>query len=87
MKITDDYKAKIQIWAADPQVIADSPPPKLPNFRSRKFYSYAEMNEWKVLMLKELARTLSVASKKAADRPQDQADIEFLLELQKLGKL
>jgi hypothetical protein len=28
-----------------------------------------------------------LASKKAADRPQDQEDIEYLLELQKLGKL
>ena len=28
-----------------------------------------------------------LAAKRAADRPQDQADIEFLLELQRLGKL
>jgi hypothetical protein len=28
-----------------------------------------------------------LAAKKAANRPQDQADIEFLLELQRLGKL
>jgi hypothetical protein len=28
-----------------------------------------------------------LASKQAANRPQDQADIEFLLELQRLGKL
>jgi hypothetical protein len=28
-----------------------------------------------------------LASKQAADRPEDQADIAFLLELQKLGKL
>lgn len=28
-----------------------------------------------------------LAAKKAADRPQDQSDIEFLLELQRLGKL
>jgi hypothetical protein len=28
-----------------------------------------------------------MAAKKAADRPQDQADIEFLTELQRLGKL
>jgi hypothetical protein len=28
-----------------------------------------------------------LAAKQAADRPQDQGDIEFLLELQRLGKL
>lgn len=28
-----------------------------------------------------------LAAKKAADRPQDQADIEYLMELQRLGKL
>ncbi len=28
-----------------------------------------------------------LAAKRAANRPQDQADIEFLLELQRLGKL
>ena len=28
-----------------------------------------------------------LAAKRAADRPQDQADIEYLMELQRLGKL
>jgi hypothetical protein len=37
--------------------------------------------------VKCLSGTNLLAAKKAADRPQDQADIEFLTELQRLGKL
>jgi hypothetical protein len=38
-------------------------------------------------VVKCLSGPLLLAAKRAADRPQDQADIEFLLELQRLGKL
>ena len=38
-------------------------------------------------LAKCLAGVHLLASKQAANRPQDQADIEFLLELQRLGKL
>lgn len=55
MKITDDYKAKYRLWAANPRVIAASAPPKLPKFASRKFSSHAEMNEWKRNLLREIA--------------------------------
>ncbi len=55
MKITDDYKAKYRLWAANPRVIAAPAPPKLPKFASRKFSSHAEMNEWKRNLLREIA--------------------------------
>jgi hypothetical protein len=56
MKITDDYKAKYRLWAANPKVIAAPAPPRLPKFGSRKFSSHAEMNEWKRNLLLEVAR-------------------------------
>ncbi len=37
--------------------------------------------------VKSLSGPLLLAAKQTANRPQDQADIEFLLELQRLGKL
>ncbi len=55
MKITDDYKAKYRLWAANPRVIAAAAPLKLPKFTSRKFSSHAEMNEWKRNLLREIA--------------------------------
>jgi hypothetical protein len=57
MKITDDYNAKYRLWAANPQVIAAPPPPKLPRFSHQKFATHAEMNEWKRNLLAEVART------------------------------
>jgi hypothetical protein len=55
MKISDDYQAKIRLWAANPKVIP-LPGPKLPAFRSRKFSSSAEMNAWKHELLKQAAQ-------------------------------
>jgi hypothetical protein len=57
MKITDDYKAKYQLWASNPRVVAVPPPPRLPEFTSRKFSSHAEMNEWKRELIRELAHS------------------------------
>lgn len=56
MKISDDYKAKIKLWAANPQIIPDRPV-IIPNFKSRKFCSHAEMNEWKASVLREIAKS------------------------------
>jgi hypothetical protein len=56
MKITDDYQAKIRIWAANPQVAPAPPPTHIPNFKSRRFNSHAEMNEWKKSVLLRLAQ-------------------------------
>jgi len=58
MKITDDYKAKYRLWAANPRVVAAQTPPKLPKFSSRKFSAHAEMNEWKRTLLLELAQSV-----------------------------
>ena len=56
MKITDDYKAKFRLWARHPRVIPAAPAPSLPNFKSRRFSSHAEMNEWKQSVIRELAQ-------------------------------
>ncbi len=56
MKISDNYKAKYQLWAASQQVIAAPKPPRLPQFGSRKFSSHVEMNAWKRNLLREAAR-------------------------------
>jgi hypothetical protein len=57
MKATDDYKAKVRFWAANPTVV---PLPAialpLPNFRSRRFSSHEEMNRWKKSLLATVAR-------------------------------
>lgn len=59
MKITDDYKAKIKLWAANPRVVPDQPPVIIPNFKSKKFKSHAEMNEWKQSVLRQIAMTVA----------------------------
>ncbi|MCX8091923.1 MAG: hypothetical protein N3I86_13490 [Verrucomicrobiae bacterium] len=56
MKITDDYNAKIRLWARNRQVIPSPPPVRIPGFKSRRFSSHAEMNAWKEQVLRELAR-------------------------------
>jgi hypothetical protein len=55
MKITDDYNAKIRLWAQNPQVVPAGRPPKLPKFSKQTFRSHEEMNRWKERLLKELA--------------------------------
>jgi len=57
MKITDDYHAKYRLWAANPTVIPAPPVIRLPDFKSRRFSSYAEMNAWKLSMLRQLAQS------------------------------
>lgn len=56
MKITDDYNAKHRFWAANPRVVAAPIAPRLPVFKSRRFSSHAEMNEWKRSLLLQLAK-------------------------------
>ena len=56
VKYTDDYQAKYRIWAAEGKVC---PLPRCvgwPDFRSKKFSSYEEMNAWKRELLLEVAR-------------------------------
>ncbi len=56
MKITDDYKAKIKLWAENPQVVPDSPPKNIPKFHSKRFNTYAEFNAWKRSLLHKFAK-------------------------------
>ena len=55
MKITDDYNAKYRLWAANPVVAPAAAAVKLPGFKSRRFSSHTELNEWKSSVLRQLA--------------------------------
>jgi len=59
MKVTDDYKAKLRLWAARPTVVELPPAPQLPRFSPQRFTTHTEMNRWKQALLRELARTLA----------------------------
>ena len=56
MKITDDYKAKLEFWARKNQVVALPKATGFPPFGSRRFSSGEEMNAWKKEFLAETAR-------------------------------
>ena len=56
MKISDDYNAKVRLWALFPRVVAAGPVPKLPPFKKQSFRSHEEMNQWKQNLLRTLAR-------------------------------
>ena len=56
MKISDDYRAKLRLWARQPTVVPLPPGPKLPKFKAQKFRNHEEMNQWKRALLLELAR-------------------------------
>jgi hypothetical protein len=56
MKVSDDYNAKIRMWAANPKVVAAPPlTVAIPHFGSRRFSSHREMNEWKEQLWREIA--------------------------------
>jgi hypothetical protein len=59
MKASDDYRAKIRMWAAAPRVVPPAPGPRLPPFRAQRFASHEAMNRWKAELLRELARSVS----------------------------
>lgn len=56
VKITDDYSAKIRLWARSPTVGPLPPGPTLPKFRPQRFRNHQELNRWKHNLLLELAR-------------------------------
>jgi hypothetical protein len=56
MKVSDDYRAKLRLWASNQIVAALPPGPRLPKFRSQKFTTHAEMNRWKETLLLQIAR-------------------------------
>jgi hypothetical protein len=60
MKVTDDYNAKYRLWAANPTVVPAVATPKVPGFKSRRFASHAELNDWKASVLRQLAAAAPV---------------------------
>jgi hypothetical protein len=56
VKISDDYKAKLRLWARHQVVVPLPPGPPLPKFKCQRFSSHAEMNRWKESLLREVAR-------------------------------
>jgi hypothetical protein len=64
MKISDDYKAKFEFWAKDRKPQPDFPPPLLPKFKSKRFSSYEEMNQWKRELLGQIADEIARKSRK-----------------------
>jgi len=56
MKITNDYKAKLEIWAAEGRAVPMPRANGFPRFGCRRFSSGAEMNAWKKELLAETAR-------------------------------
>ena len=59
VKETDDYKAKVRLWATKPTVVALPQGPPLPKFGPKKFATHAEMNQWKETLLLQIAREQS----------------------------
>ena len=58
MKVSDDYSAKYRLWATNPVVVPAGKAVKLPDFKSRRFASHAELNAWKLSVLLQLARAV-----------------------------
>lgn len=55
MKYTDDYTAKLDIWAREQRVRPLPAFTGVPRFGARKFDSYAEFNAWKRELLLQIA--------------------------------
>ncbi len=55
VKISDDYQAKLRLWASARHVMALPRLEGLPRFGAKKFRSYDEMNAWKMELLREIA--------------------------------
>jgi len=56
MKISDDYKAKIRLWAQNPKVVSLPKGPTIPRFKAQRFSSHEEMNRWKRELILSIAR-------------------------------
>ena len=56
MKIENDYKAKLKIWATELDVVTLPKAIGFPEFSCRRFSSGEDMNIWKKSMLDEIAR-------------------------------
>ena len=56
MKISNNYKSKLKIWASDNRIVALPKAVGFPQFGCKRFSSGYEMNAWKKEMLTETAR-------------------------------
>ncbi len=56
MKRTDDYKAKLELWAEEGRVVPMPRATGFPPFGCCRFSSASEMNVWKKEFLAETAR-------------------------------
>jgi len=56
MKATDNYKAKMEIWARENRVMATPKAEGLPHFSCRRFSSASDMNAWKRQLLSDVAK-------------------------------
>jgi hypothetical protein len=54
VKYTDDYDAKLEIWARDAKVYAMPRIRNLPRFGWKKFNTYEELNAWKKSLIEQL---------------------------------
>lgn len=59
VKISDDYRAKIRLWAERPAVAPSPAAPPLPRFGVQRFRNHDEMNRWKRALLREIARAVA----------------------------
>jgi hypothetical protein len=68
MKCTDDYSAKLRLWAAKPMVarLPELDLSSLPRFGVKRFDSYEALNSWKRGYLIEIARHGGVRWKKSS---------------------
>ncbi len=56
MKLTDDYGAKLEVWAREGKAVRLPRIANLPRFGHRRFNTYEELNAWKQSLRDELAR-------------------------------
>jgi hypothetical protein len=55
MKSTDDYAAKLELWARQKKPVRLPRIANLPRFGHRRFNSYEELNAWKQSLRDQLA--------------------------------
>jgi hypothetical protein len=55
MKITDDYEAKLALWAKECRVVPLPRADGIPKFSSRKFSSWEAFNAWKRQLRDQIA--------------------------------
>lgn len=55
MKITDNYSAKLDLWAHETKVRRMPTIANIPHFGHKRFSSYEEMNAWKKELLIKIA--------------------------------